>query len=74
MTAEKDYTFLQAKVTTAEREEIEKYLFDLGIKNKSEWMRELMLKEVRSNHVESEPIQGDNELPRSEESTGLDLF
>ena len=55
-----EYIHLQTKVTREEKREIDIYLAHLGVENKSEWMRKVILQEVRKN-VEPEPFFDDNE-------------
>lgn len=55
-----EYIHLQTKVTREEKREIDIYLAQLGIDHKSEWIRKVILKEVRKN-VEPEPFFDDSE-------------
>lgn len=60
------YIHLQTKVTREEKREIDIYLVHLGVENKSEWIRKVILKEVRKN-VEPEPFFDDSEQDNQSE-------
>jgi len=55
-----EYIHLQTKVTREEKREIDIYLAHLGVNHKSEWIRKVILQEVRKN-VEPEPFFDDSE-------------
>lgn len=61
-----EYIHLQTKVTREEKREIDIYLVHLGVENKSEWIRKVILKEVRKN-VEPEPFFDDSEQDNQSE-------
>lgn len=61
-----EYIHLQTKVTREEKREIDIYLAQLGIDHKSEWIRKVILKEVRKN-VEPEPFFDDSEQEEQSE-------
>ncbi len=68
-------TYFQAGVTEKERKEIEVFLIQNNIRNKSDWIRNLMLKEVRNNNAEyTEPVQTDNDILGGQTPLGLDLL
>lgn len=61
-----EYIHLQTKVSRKEKREIDIYLAHLGVDNKSEWIRKVLLQEVRKN-VEPEPFFDDNEQDEQSE-------
>ena len=54
--SEMPYKYVQTIVSVDESDEIDEYLRINRIKNKREWIRETLLKEVRKGNDESLPL------------------
>lgn len=64
------YRYIQSKLTEEEFKEISLWLIQNDISDKSEWMKMILLREVRGY----EPVRTDKRLPASENGDGFDTF
>ena len=63
---------IQARLTEEENKEVNVYLAMNDIESKNDWLKSLILREVRKNGTK--PIQNDTDIPRDESGPGDDLF
>lgn len=63
---------IQARLTEEENKEVNVYLAMNDIESKNDWLKSLILREVRKNGAK--PIQNDADIPDNEGDIGGDLF